>query len=251
MGTEGKEGGSSPNSADRLTAMEENLEKIQRLLDANEGLRRRNGKLRMVGVLAIILVVLLNMTFLGLAVADFVETDIDRFMAILGREVSRAVPDVVDTLGEIAKEVGPTYESVFQAKLKEAGPAIAKKVDQETTILVENMSKQTQELLRGTLKRSVEKQKQILLEEIPELKDEKMVERLLRNLVDSSQIELYEVFDERLSASLKALTELDSTIRDIKPDPSLQEEENLRGLLLGTFLELAHMKLQPREEPAE
>ncbi len=226
----------------RLKGIEEDLGDAHKLIDSCKRKSALNKRLKTGAVLLIVVVVGIQMYRMIKAVTGF---DVGRFTAVLNEELGRTTPEVIDTMSRVVKRVAPVYEAEFKKKAKSALPDIKMALCDEAHLFAENLEQEARQRLLVKIMAGMKEQEEVILEGIPALKDEKLVEQMLENFANSFGDELLRLFDEKLDEHFDMLVEIDETIGKFEPDPQLIQRDDLWQLLLATFMEFADIKPSP------
>ncbi len=234
---EERPGTNSPDA--RLRDIEKSLEETQKLIDSCKRKSALNKRLKTGAVLLIIVVAGIQIYRMVKTVTNF---DVGRFTVVLNEELGRTTPEVLDTMSRVVKNVAPVYEAEFKKKAISALPDIKMVLCDEAHLFAENLEQEAKQRLLVKVMAGLKEQERVILEGIPALKDEQLVEQMLENFANSFGDELLKLFDERLGEHFDMLVEIDETIGKFEPDVQLAERDDLWQLLLTTLMEFVDIK---------
>ncbi len=168
-----------------------------------------------------IVILLIFVIFIFLFAGTLKNFDNDRFFSKLERNLVHVYPDIGSELQRVGNELFPHYAAEFHKSMFEATPQMESVFGREMTTLQSNLEKDIVESLDDTLSAISEKQRSLLFESVPVLKDnEEATKKVIKALNNATINWVKEIFVQTLEDHTVAFIELSCLGRRIRDHTS-------------------------------
>lgn len=228
-------GSSGTNDTEQLVARLDELQRRTEGLTAALDRSRSTRRLIMVAFLVFVVAALMGFYSLGNRIQSA------EYQQKLITELQKSVAQNQDTFSKEATKlvegVAPVVQTAFTDQASKDMPLFMKVVDDERTLLVNNLTEQMTKKLEGHHHELVRRHEKLFKDEFPTVQDATVRERMVSNflLALDRLVKKYYVdeFKRELKAMETAWEDFPQADKPAKDEPSL--EEQLKGSLMDLF----------------
>lgn len=165
-------------------------------------------------------------------------------------EMSELVPKILEQAGDLAEGVAPVYEKAFMKEFKEGMPEIAEVFSRELDIFVNNVGSNVNQSLENRFQEVLDKQLDMLAEDIPEIKDDQKRAEIMEAVTDTAYSSTQRLSREMFSEQIEVLYQIRATLDSaaIPKEISEMSDEQLVSYTGGKVGDLLLVKMAILED---
>ncbi len=216
------------------------VERIERQLDNLKSATRASYWVGRLVLLVLVIVILLQVWSL---VNIFRHLDKKAYAEAAQEEFQGMVPKILDHAEDLAEKLAPVYSEAFVKEFDVAMPEITEKFSEELKTFVANVGDRIEKTMEKRFEQVLDKQLEILAEEMPELKDDAKRKEIMDNVLDCAYTAAQNLSNDLFQPQIKALADLGATLESVEIPAELRKMRDPQLLSytldkLGTLLML-------------
>ncbi|MBN1522648.1 MAG: hypothetical protein JW928_08965 [Candidatus Aureabacteria bacterium] len=219
------------------------LGRIEKKLEDLQKEKRKNRTIRIFSRL-LILAFLLFIIFLLYCQTAVLDTK--KVEALVWDRMIEIQPEISDQTFQVLAGVYPVYLRQVKKQIDERKLELLALLETETNVFLRIAEYDISEGLREGYPKLMERQKQSLYEQFPELRDREKVNRAIDNIIKNGGPKLQEVLQDKFEKHRKILHTIQAKLEKLE-DTRFSDDEYLPQKTLGITLELIGKKLQKME----
>jgi hypothetical protein len=185
-------------------------------------------------VLLIISIVIIFQVVSIYAIFRQVKVDWDSYTKTAQEEIAdRILPKVQKEMGNLAEKLLPVYQQAFIREFDNGMPEVAEKFNEEANTFILNVGTKVQKSLDTRFEVVLNKQINILAEDMPELKDDKKRKEIKDQILDAAYSAAQHLSNDLFKPQIEAVADLNATL-DSSRSPEKFVEMNDTQLLYHT-----------------
>lgn len=176
-----------------------------------------------VGRLVLLVIVIVIILQVVSVYKIFTNLDQEAYREAAQQEMENLLPKVFDQAGSLAEELAPVYQDALMNEFDRAMPEIAETFSREMDLFVTNVGENIEKSLEHRFQQVLDKQLEILAQDMPELRDDKKRKEIMDNVLDCAYGAAQHLSNDLFQPQIETVAELSATLDSARIPPELKK----------------------------